>query len=119
MGVLLGLMGESYAQNPTIPINGTKVLSDSIPKNGQLDRMEDLIYRAQIPFTMPDGVKLQTDVYLPIFQDDMSFEFEFLGNKFNVELLKRGTQYIVYDSLNGQKKSESISASFDFYTFAI
>ncbi len=103
MGVLLGLMGESYAQNPTIPINGTKVLSDSIPKNGQLDRIEDLIFRAQVPFTMPDGVKLQTDVYLPVFQDDMSFEFEFLGNKFNVELLKRGTQYIIYDSLNGQK----------------
>lgn len=103
IGALLGLGGNLFAQNPVIPIQGTKILSDSIPKNGQLDRLEDMVFRAQVPFTMPDGVKLQTDIYLPIFQDDMSFDFDLLGYKFNVEVLKRGTQYIIYDSLNGAK----------------
>lgn len=93
----------AFSQNPQITIPGTKILSDSIPKNGTLDRMEDLIYRAEVPFEMPDGAQLKTDVYLPIFQDDMGFDFELLGNNFNIQLIKRGTQYIVYDSLNGQK----------------
>jgi len=101
-GTFLGLFSTLSAQNPTIPIEGTKVLSDSIVKNGKLDRLEDLIFRAQVPFKMPDGINLQTDVYLPIFQDDMTMEVDLLGNKVNLTLLKRGTQYIMYDSLNGQ-----------------
>src|SRR5690554_270662 len=99
---LLGVFISAFGQNPQITVPGTKILSDSIPKNGTLDRMEDLIYRAQVPFEMPDGVKLQTDIYLPIFQDDMSFDFELLNNTFNIKLIEKGTQYIIYDSLNGE-----------------
>lgn len=99
---LLGVFISAFGQNPQITVPGTKILSDSIPKNGTLDRMEDLIFRAQVPFEMPDGVKLQTDIYLPIFQDDMSFDFELLGGKFNIKLIEKGTQYIIYDSINGE-----------------
>lgn len=101
LGVLLGLFGRSHAQNSTIPIDGVKILSDSIPKNGEIDRLEDMIFRAQVPFEMPDGVKLQTDVYLPIFQDDMGFEFDLLGMDIKLNILKKGSQFIVYDSING------------------
>lgn len=99
----MGLLRNSYAQNPIIPIEGVKILSDSIPKNGTLDRLEDMIFRAQVPFKMPDGVNLQSDVYLPIFQDDMSFDFDLLGQNFNIKLINRGTQFLIYDSINGTK----------------
>lgn len=99
----MGLLRNSYAQNPIIPIEGVKILSDSIPKNGTLDRLEDMIFRAQVPFKMPDGVNLQSDVYLPIFQDDMSFDFDLLGQNFNIKLINRGTQFLIYDSINGKK----------------
>ncbi len=92
----------AFAQNPEIKIPGTKILSDSIPKNGEIDRIEDLIYRAEIPFKMPDGVNLMTDVYLPIFQDDMGFDIDIMGGTYNITLINKGTQYIIYDSLNGE-----------------
>ncbi|HUH74619.1 MAG TPA: CocE/NonD family hydrolase [Chitinophagales bacterium] len=101
IAVLFGLLGHSHAQNPIIPIEGVKILSDSIPKNGQIDRIEDMVFRAQVPFEMPDGVKLQTDVYLPIFQDDMGFEFDLLGMDIKLNVLKKGSQFIIYDSING------------------
>jgi predicted acyl esterase len=91
-----------FAQNPAIPIPGIRILSDSIPKNGSLDRMEDLSLRVEVPFTMPDGVKLRGDVFLPIFQDSMTFNFDLLGNNVNLEVMKKGTQFIIYDSINGQ-----------------
>src|SRR5690554_4261807 len=96
----LGLLCAALAQNPTIPIPGTRVLSDSIPKNGKLDRIEDMSFRAEVPFMMPDGVRLMTDVFLPIFQDSLTFDFDLFGTKANLTILKKGTQYIVYDSIN-------------------
>jgi hypothetical protein len=79
-----------FAQNPVIPIPGIRILSDSIPKNGSLDRIEDLSLRVEVPFTMPDGVKLRGDVFLPIFQDSMTFNFDLLGNSVNLEVMKKG-----------------------------
>jgi predicted acyl esterase len=97
---LTWLMG--FAQNPIIPIPGIRILSDSIPKNGRLDRLEDLSLRVEVPFTMPDGVKLRGDVFLPIFQDSMTFSFDLLGRNVNLEVMKKGTQFIIYDSINGR-----------------
>jgi len=34
--------------------------------NGKLDDLTDFATRTQVPFTMPDGTKLMTDIYLPI-----------------------------------------------------
>ena len=91
-----------WGQNPQFNIPGTIILSDSVPKNGAIDRIEDMALRAQVPFTMPDGVKLQTDVFLPIFQDSLTVDFDLLGNKVNLVVMKKGIQYIMYDSINGK-----------------
>lgn len=80
--------------------------------NGKLDDLTDFATRTQVPFTMPDGTKLMTDIYLPILQDSFvyndTFRFRLLPAPFpelviplNATLLPKGFQYIYYDSING------------------
>ena len=37
--------------------------------NGQLDQLEEFTTPVEVPFTMPDGIKLMTNIYMPIVQD--------------------------------------------------
>lgn len=71
--------------------------------NGQLDDLHELSTKQTIPITMPDGTKLMTDVYLPILQDSLLVDIDIplVGNQ-RIQLLPRGIQYIMYDSVNGQ-----------------
>jgi predicted acyl esterase len=93
-----------FSQNATIPIPGSIDLSERDDvKNGTLDQLYDFAQRIQVPFTMPDGIKLQTDVYIPILQDSLTFEFEIpiINKAIKLKVLPRGVQYIRYDSING------------------
>ena len=90
------------AQNPII---GSSIdLSGQTPKNGTLDELSDFAMRVQVPFVMPDGTKLETDIFLPYLQDSLSFDFLIPVFNYNVHLtvLRPGYQYIIYDSINGQ-----------------
>jgi len=80
------LTGSIYAQN----------------NNGQLDMAEEFSTPITVPFEMPDGTTLMTDVYLPITRDCLmvSLDIPLVGNQ-TLELIPKGTQLIVYDSLNG------------------
>jgi predicted acyl esterase len=71
--------------------------------NGQLDDISELSTKQTIPITMPDGIKLMTDVYLPILRDSLMIDIDIplVGNQ-RIQLLPRGVQYIMYDSINGQ-----------------
>ncbi len=70
--------------------------------NGQLDDFTEFSTKETYSFYMDDSTILKTDVYLPITQDCLlvSIDVPFLGEK-TVELIPKGTQYIIYDSLNG------------------
>ena len=78
--------------------------------NGKLDEIAEFSTRFNIPFTMPDGIHLMTDVYLPITQDCMLVEITLplpaqLGGTTtigNVEMIPNRTQIILYDSIGGQ-----------------
>lgn len=73
--------------------------------NGQLDNFQELCTSINVPFVMPDGVKLYTDIYLPILRDCLivSFTLPIPGAEpVDIELLRKGTQFLVYDSINGQ-----------------
>lgn len=93
------------AQNHSISIPGSYNMSNDRPKNGTLDDLADFSQRVEVPLTMPDGTILRTDVFLPIFEDSMAFEFDIpiINQKLRLVVIPRGTQYIRYDSLNGQK----------------
>lgn len=71
--------------------------------NGQLDDIRELSTKKTIPIEMPDGIKLMTDVYLPILQDSLLVEIDIpLVGRQRIQLLPKGVQYIMYDSVNGQ-----------------
>jgi len=70
--------------------------------NGQLDNIEELSTKFTIPITMPDGIRLMTDVYLPILRDSLLIDVDILGTTVPIQILKKGVQFIMYDSINGQ-----------------
>ncbi len=82
--------------------------------NGQIDNLLEFSTVFSEEFVMHDSVKLMTDVYLPVMRDclmvPISIELPaqlqpIFGNEpieYNLELIPRGTQYVIYDSLNGQ-----------------
>lgn len=93
------------AQDHSISIPGSYNMSNDRPKNGTLDDLADFSQRIEVPLKMPDGTTLKTDVFLPIFEDSMAFEFDIpiINQKLRLVVIPRGIQYIRYDSLNGQK----------------
>ena len=88
--------------------------SQDLILNGQIDNLLEFCTPFTEEFVMSDSVKLMTDVYLPIMRDclmvpisiDIPAEIQALFGsdpiEYNLELIPRGTQYIIYDSLNGQ-----------------
>ncbi|MBX7182874.1 MAG: CocE/NonD family hydrolase [Bacteroidia bacterium] len=70
--------------------------------NGKIDDFSELSTSYTVPFSMPDGVKLMTDIYLPVTRDCLTVPVDFNGMSFDVMLIKRGTQLIRYDSVNHQ-----------------
>lgn len=99
------------AQTRYFPIPGAREIPGS-KINGTLDDISDFATCTQVPFTMPDGTKLMTDIYLPILQDSFvfkdTFSFALLPAPFppvripiNATLLPKGFQYLIYDTING------------------
>lgn len=92
-------------QSYLIPIPGTIDLTET--PNGVVDGLADFSTRLQVPFTMPDGVRLMTDVYLPISSDDIAFDIDYTIPGLNIDLdtriviIPKGVQYLVYPTLNG------------------
>lgn len=70
--------------------------------NGKLDKISEFSTYTSVPFIMPDGVKLMTDVYLPVTSDSLTIDIDIFGTAYNLEIIPKGTQMFVYDSLNGQ-----------------
>ena len=79
--------------------------------NGKLDRIDEYVTRIEVPFTMPDGIRLMTDVYLPIVRDCMLVHVDdtLLGApvKGDIVFIEKGTQLIIYDTVNGQKLDDT------------
>ncbi len=85
-----------------------------IDVNGQMDHLLEFSTVYTEEFVMQDSIKLMTDVYLPITRDclmvslsiPMPPEAEVIFGsdpiEFDMELIPRGHQYLIYDSLNGQ-----------------
>ena len=82
--------------------------------NGQIDNLLEFSTVYSEEFVMHDSIKLMTDIYMPIMRDclivPISIELPqqiqaIFGNEpidYNLELIPKGTQYVIYDSLNGQ-----------------
>jgi len=100
--LIVSMLGSGRAQNADLILNG------------QIDNLLEFSTVYSEAFIMHDSVKLMTDVYLPIMRDclmvpvsiELPAELQALFGStpidYNLELIPRGTQYVIYDSLNGQ-----------------
>ncbi|MES2593532.1 MAG: CocE/NonD family hydrolase [Bacteroidota bacterium] len=83
-----------------------QAFGQAVPNNGKFDDISELTTRYTIPFVMPDSTLLMTDVFLPIVQDNLLVEVDLDGPSGfppqKVELVRKGTQLLIYDSINGQ-----------------
>ena len=68
--------------------------------NGQLDDVSEFSTKITVPFEMPDGIKLMTDVYLPIFKDSLVVDLSIPPfDDITLELIPKNIQVIMYDSI--------------------
>jgi predicted acyl esterase len=75
--------------------------------NGEIEDIRELSSKITVPFTMPDGTQLMTDITLPILRDslviDLNMQVPLLGSvSGKLQVLPKGTWYIIYETLNGQ-----------------
>ncbi|HIO68320.1 MAG TPA: CocE/NonD family hydrolase [Flavobacteriales bacterium] len=75
--------------------------------NGEIDDITEFATIMEVPFTMPDSIKLMTDVYLPLLSDCLRYTLILdtiiatipIIDSFQIEFIKKGTQIIIYDSI--------------------
>lgn len=68
-----------------------------------LDTITEFTTIVTVPFTMADGTKLATDIYLPVISDSVSTQVDVGGNLYTIELIPKGTQLFVYPTENGNQ----------------
>ncbi|HRI27961.1 MAG TPA: CocE/NonD family hydrolase [Chitinophagales bacterium] len=78
-----------------------------ISVNGQIEDLTELSSKITVPFTMPDGTQLMTDVTVPMLGDslvlDLNFSVPIFGQvSGKLQVLPKGAWYIIYETLNGQ-----------------
>ena len=84
-----------------LPLLCSLIVNAQSNNNGQLDTISEFTTITTVQATMPDGTRLATDIYLPIISDSVTTEIEFDGTTYVIEIIPKGTQLFVYDSLNG------------------
>lgn len=102
-------------------------LQAQVNNNGTLDAIEEFSTKFTVPFVMPDGIILYTDVFLPITQDSLVVKVKkntisnidpILGpllaglvgnNDLNIELIRKGTQIWVYDSIWDDQQNKYVT----------
>ncbi|NOZ46873.1 MAG: CocE/NonD family hydrolase [Chlorobi bacterium] len=83
--------------------------------NGIIDDYNELTTKMEVPFTMPDGTHLMTDIYLPVTRDSMVVKFLFPGfDSVTLQVIPKGIQYIIYDSINGEINENPYQLPFIF-----
>lgn len=76
-----------------------------INPNGQLDNVDELIKKETFYTLTKDGIKLATDIYLPVTQDSLITTLNIGGNYYPVQIIPKNSQYIVYDTNNINKNN--------------
>ncbi len=69
--------------------------------NGKLDLITEFSSIKKVKMTMDDGTLLSTHVYLPEISDSISATIDVGGTNYTIEIVPKGTQLFVYDSVNG------------------
>jgi predicted acyl esterase len=95
-------------------------------RNGQLDAIEEFSTIITDSVVMPDGIKLMTDIFVPVLQDCLlvtisktdiegllpNIQVDSAGA--TIEFLPRGLQLFIYDTVNGQPNPNPYQLPFVF-----
>jgi predicted acyl esterase len=90
----------------------SSAFAQSIANNGQLDDFSELSTSYTVPFVMHDGVKLYTDIYMPILRDCLMVDVAIpvVNTTLKIQLLPKGSQLIQYDKvrINGVEQENPV-----------
>ena len=112
----LSFLLASLIFNSSLAQDEGPVIPGKIVLNGELDQLHEFSTLVTVPIEMPDGIKLMTDIFLPMTQDCMSLtltaeqinEATFVGlgdalvgsnESVRIELIPRGAQLFVYNQI--------------------
>ncbi len=92
-----------------IELSAFQSQAQNVILNGKIDNFTELTTVISEEFVMPDGVKLMTDLYLPMLRDCLQVPINIdipaaLGGgtqEFELELIPRGKQFLIYETVNG------------------
>jgi len=73
--------------------------------NGTIDNINEMYSKQTVQVVTKDGIHLATDIYLPVMQDCVLFDITLNGTTFPIQLIKKNTQYIIFDSTNITKEN--------------
>lgn len=73
--------------------------SQIIP-NGKIDNIDELTLKTTTYTKSKDGIKLATDIYVPVFRDSITTNITIGANSYPIELIKKNTQFVIFDTAN-------------------
>lgn len=114
---------QSNANFSVVPgvIGSTGIIPGDVKIDGNLNMLDEFSTLYTVPIEMPDGIKLMTDIYIPMTQDcmaiviDSNFVKEAFGTNLfgnvrdTLTLIPKGIQLFYYDKLNGGPNPEPYS----------
>ena len=80
--------------------------------NGTIDGVDEMIKKDSVYMPTSDGTLLATDIYLPVFQDSVVMPIEIGGDTFQIQIIPRNCQFIIYDTTNITPDSYSLPTVF-------
>src|SRR5680860_462184 len=73
--------------------------------NGVIDDVNELFSKETTYTLTKDGIKLATDIYIPVMQDCVVTDIVFGPNTYPIQLIPKYTQYVLYDTTNITKEN--------------
>jgi len=80
-------------------IFSTNLFAQIIP-NGKIDNLDELSLKETTYTLTKDGIKLATDIYLPVFRDSIVTDITIASITYTIELIKKNTQFVIFDTTN-------------------
>lgn len=68
--------------------------------NGQIDNIDELSLKETTYTLTKDGIKLATDIYLPVFRDSVTTDIVIGASTYTIQLIPKNSQFVIFDTTN-------------------
>lgn len=83
-----------------------------VTPNGTIDNVSELMKIDTVYVPMSDGTLLATTIAFPVFQDSIVTDINIAGTDYSINIVPKGAQYVVTDSVNITSKSYELPMIF-------